>query len=88
MRYILAVLLPPVAVLFCGRPVQFLLNLVLTLMFWIPGMIHAILVVNGFYADRRTDRIVWAIEGRGVPHLARRWTECPRRGTMAAEVQS
>lgn len=62
MRYILAVLLPPVAVLFCGRPVQFLLNLVLTLLFWIPGMIHAMLVVNGYYADRRTDRIIRALD--------------------------
>jgi uncharacterized membrane protein YqaE (UPF0057 family) len=65
-RYLLAILLPPVAVLFCGRPVQFVLNLILTLLFWIPGMIHAILVVNAFYADRRADRIVRAIEARGV----------------------
>ncbi len=62
MRYLLAILLPPVAVLFCGKPVQFLLNLILTLMFWIPGMIHAILVVNGFYADRRTERIIRALD--------------------------
>ena len=62
MRYLLAILLPPVAVLFCGRPVQVLLNLVLTLLFWIPGMIHAILVVNGFYADRRTERIIRALD--------------------------
>ena len=62
MRYLLAILLPPVAVLFCGKPVQFLLNLILTLLFWIPGMIHAILVVNGFYADRRTERIIRALD--------------------------
>lgn len=62
MRYILAILLPPVAVLFCGRPVQFLVNLVLTLLLWIPGMIHAMLVVNGYYADRRTERIIRALD--------------------------
>jgi uncharacterized membrane protein YqaE (UPF0057 family) len=62
MRYILAILLPPVAVLVCGRPVQFVLNLVLTLLFWIPGMIHAMLVVSGYYADRRTDRIIRALD--------------------------
>jgi uncharacterized membrane protein YqaE (UPF0057 family) len=62
MRYLLAILLPPVAVLFCGRPVQFLLNLLLTLLFWIPGMIHAILVVHSYHADRRTDRIIRALD--------------------------
>jgi uncharacterized membrane protein YqaE (UPF0057 family) len=55
------VLLPPVAVLTCGRPFQAILNLILTLIFWIPGVVHAALVVHGFYADRRADRIVHAI---------------------------
>jgi uncharacterized membrane protein YqaE (UPF0057 family) len=40
-RYLLAIILPPVAVLLCGKPVQALLNLVLTLFFWIPGVVHA-----------------------------------------------
>ncbi|HJD43836.1 MAG TPA: YqaE/Pmp3 family membrane protein [Candidatus Paenalcaligenes intestinipullorum] len=61
MLYLLAILLPPVAVLICGKPVQALLNLVLTLFFWIPGVIHAILVVNGRHADQRTERVVNAI---------------------------
>ena len=62
MRYLLAVILPPVAVLICGKPIQALLNLVLTLLFWIPGLIHAIFVVNGYYADQRTDRVIEAIK--------------------------
>ena len=61
MRYILAIILPPLAVLLCGKPVQFLLNIILTIFFWIPGVIHAILVVNAHLADKRTDRIVKAI---------------------------
>ena len=60
MRYFLAIILPPLAVLLCGKPVQFVLNILLTLFFWIPGVIHAILVVNGHLADKRTDRIVKA----------------------------
>jgi len=64
MRYLLAVILPPVAVLICGKPVQAILNLVLTLCFWIPGMIHALFVAHGYYADKRTDRIVNAIQSR------------------------
>jgi uncharacterized membrane protein YqaE (UPF0057 family) len=65
MRYLLAVILPPVAVLICGKPIQALLNLVLTLLLWIPGLIHAIFVVNGYYADQRTDRVIEAIKEKG-----------------------
>ena len=61
MRYFLAILLPPLAVLFCGKPVQFLLNILLTLLGWIPGVIHALLVVNTHLADKRADKIVKAI---------------------------
>lgn len=62
MMYLLAIILPPVAVLICGKPIQAILNLILTLIFWIPGMIHALFVVHGYYADKRTDKIVEAIE--------------------------
>lgn len=66
MRYLLAILLPPVAVLFCGRPIQALLNLVLTLCFWVPGVIHAVLVVNQDVEDDRNEKLVRAIERYGV----------------------
>ena len=58
MLYLVAILLPPLAVLLCGKPFQAVLNVILTLLLWIPGMIHAILVVNNHYADKRTSRIV------------------------------
>ena len=61
MRYFLAIILPPVAVLLCGKPVQFVLNILLTLLFWIPGVIHAILVVNSYLADKRANKIVKAV---------------------------
>ena len=64
MRYLLAILLPPVAVLLCGKPVQALLNLVLTLFFWVPGAVHACLVVHEHLADKRADRIVAAARTR------------------------
>lgn len=44
--YLLAILIPPLAVLLAGKPIQAVLNLFLCLFFYIPGMIHAILVVN------------------------------------------
>lgn len=62
MLYLLALLLPPLAVLLCGKPVQALLNVVLTALFWVPGIVHAILVVNAHLADKRTDRLIRAME--------------------------
>lgn len=61
MRYLIAIILPPAAVLLCGKPVQFVLNILLTLLFWVPGMIHAILVVHSHLADKRTARLEKAI---------------------------
>lgn len=54
--YLLAILLPPVAVLLCGKPIQAILNLLLTLCFWIPGVIHAIMVVKDRKDDKRMER--------------------------------
>ena len=65
MLYLLAILLPPLAVLLAGKPFQALINVVLTLMIWIPGVIHALLVVNNYYADKRTQRVVDTIKREG-----------------------
>lgn len=56
MLYLLAIILPPLAVLFVGRPIQALLNLGLSLLGWLPGVIHAVLVVNEYKADKRAER--------------------------------
>jgi uncharacterized membrane protein YqaE (UPF0057 family) len=64
MLYLLAVIFPPAAVLLCGKPIQAALNCVLTLCFWIPGLIHALFVVSSYHADNRTDRIVSAMQQR------------------------
>ena len=46
-RIILAIFLPPVAVfLKVGLGMQFWLNLLLTLLFFVPGMIHALWVLS------------------------------------------
>lgn len=60
MRYLLC-LVPPLAVLSTGKVGVFLLNCILTLCLYFPGVIHAVLVVNQYYADKRTDRIVSAM---------------------------
>ena len=64
MLYLLAIILPPVAVLIAGKPFQALLNVLLTFCLWVPGVIHAFLVVNNHYADKRTNRVVDAMKNR------------------------
>ncbi|WP_042355661.1 YqaE/Pmp3 family membrane protein [Bacillus rubiinfantis] len=56
MLYLLCIIFPPLAVLFVGKPFQALLNCILCLIFWIPGVIHAILVVNEKKADKRAEK--------------------------------
>lgn len=63
MRYLLAILLPPIAVFVCGKPIQAIINIILTLCFYVPGAIHAVLVVHTYLADKRTDKIVEAMKG-------------------------
>jgi uncharacterized membrane protein YqaE (UPF0057 family) len=43
---LLSIILPPVAVaLKCGAGKQLLINIILTIFFYIPGLIHALIVV-------------------------------------------
>jgi uncharacterized membrane protein YqaE (UPF0057 family) len=65
MRYFLAILLPPIAVLLCGKPAQMILNIILTLLGWIPGIIHALFVVNSHLADKRNKEVIKAIKDQG-----------------------
>jgi uncharacterized membrane protein YqaE (UPF0057 family) len=54
LRFFFCVVCPPIAVLMTGRIASFFLSLVLTLFFWIPGVIHACLVVNDYHAEKRS----------------------------------
>ena len=56
LRYFFSVVLPPLAVFLTGRIGSFFLSLILTLLGWLPGVIHAILVVTDFEAERRARR--------------------------------
>ena len=58
MLYILAILLPPLAVLLCGKPWQALLNIALSLMIYFPGMLHALFVVHNHSSDKRQERLI------------------------------
>ena len=54
LRYFFCIVLPPVAVLLTGRTGSFLLSLLLTVLGWVPGMIHACLVVNDYHEEERS----------------------------------
>ena len=60
MRYFLCFLFPPAAVLTTGKIGALVLNIILTIFFWIPGIIHAILVTEKFYDDRRHRQLMRA----------------------------
>jgi uncharacterized membrane protein YqaE (UPF0057 family) len=64
MRYLIAIILPPLAVLLCGKPLLAILNLFLSLCFWIPGIIHAVIVIFSHEADKRTLAVTNAIKHR------------------------
>ena len=72
MLYFLAMVLPPLAVLFTGRKTAAILNIPLTLAGWLPGVLHAVLVVNEHKADQRAKRDFFA----ELPaHIAERLSE-------------
>lgn len=66
MRYFLCILCPPIAVLTTGRIGAFILSIFLTLCFWIPGIIHSILVVNRHYADKRHKEMIKAVKEKAA----------------------
>lgn len=61
MLYLLAIVFPPLAVLLCGKPGAALLNVGLSLFFWVPGIIHAMMVVSEYKADQRTKAMMLAM---------------------------
>ena len=82
MLYLIAILLPPLAVLLAGKPFQAILNLLLTLLLYVPGLLHALLVVHNHYADRRAARIADEMkkEARREARAARAASSDTRRG--------
>ena len=61
--YLIAVLCPPLAVLMCGKPFQAMLNCLLCLLLYLPGLIHAVAVVAEHKSNERNAAIVGAIRG-------------------------
>ena len=68
MKYLVAIICPPLAVLMCGRPMQALVNLALTLCLWVPGIIHALFIVNRAMADEKAGSTLHVMQLNSVLH--------------------
>jgi uncharacterized membrane protein YqaE (UPF0057 family) len=62
MLYLLAVVLPPLAVLLVGKPFQAILNVILCLCLWVPGCVHAVFVVHEHKANQRQKKLIEALQ--------------------------
>ena len=60
--FILCIIFPPLAALIAGGLMSGILNFILTLLGWIPGMIHAFMVVNNDKAEKRNQEQIQAIK--------------------------
>ena len=66
MRYVLAIVLPPVAFFTMGKPLQGILNLILmvTIIGWPIAAIWALIVVNTYHGDQNRKRVVKALDAQ------------------------
>lgn len=87
MRVLLAFALPPLAVLLCGKPLRALLNVLLTACFWIPGVVHALVIVHGRLYDERTERTLREMETAIARHRPEARSAFARRRRRAFLVQ-
>ena len=64
MRYIVALLLPWLTFFTMGKVFQRILCLILqlTLIGWLPATIWAFFAISSYEADRRTDRVIQALQ--------------------------
>jgi uncharacterized membrane protein YqaE (UPF0057 family) len=62
MLNVLAVVCPPLAVLATGTPARAAANLGLTLLLYVPGVLHARSVVEQRSLERRYDAVMQALE--------------------------
>ena len=60
--YFFAFVLPPLSVARV-KPQAIFANIVLTILGWVPGIVHALILIKERQDNKRTDRIVEALEG-------------------------
>ncbi|MGM0481535.1 MAG: YqaE/Pmp3 family membrane protein [Pseudomonadota bacterium] len=77
MLYVIAILFPPLAVLFTGKIFQFIFNLILAALgiflavvtlgafglIYILAVVHAVVVVHSYRQEKRDERLLKAVRG-------------------------
>ncbi|MDY3552907.1 YqaE/Pmp3 family membrane protein [Gemmata sp. JC717] len=71
MLALLVVLCPPFAVLLTDSPSQVFKNVGLTLLFYVPGVLHARSVVETYRTHRRYDSLMRVLESRAARSTSR-----------------
>ncbi len=66
MRSLLALVCPPIAVLATGSRSELAANTALTLLFFLPGVVHALGVVDRFTTARQYASVMRAMEPTGA----------------------
>lgn len=51
-----SVIAPPIVVIIVGTPGQFAVNLLLTILGWIPGVIHALMIANNSFKNQNSSK--------------------------------
>lgn len=72
MEYIIALLCPPLAVLICRKPRLVVGNLLLTLCLWLPGVLHAWMLVKQDRAERREIKLVREMQSHRISWALKR----------------
>ena len=66
MRSLLALVCPPAAVLATGSRLDLATNAALTLLFFLPGVVHALGVVDRYTTAKQYDSVMRAMEQAGA----------------------
>lgn len=61
MLYILAIICPPAAAFVASGPKRAAVNTGLTLLLYVPGLLHALVAVERHYVDRRNAALLRAM---------------------------
>lgn len=64
MLAVLVILCPPLAVLFTAPASSFVKNCALTLLFFVPGVLHARRAVEYYHANRRYDHLMRLLDSQ------------------------
>lgn len=62
--YLIAILIPPLAFLIIGKFISAIICILLqiTIIGWVPAAIWAVMSVNNYYAEKRTEKVLRALE--------------------------